>query len=269
MTIFEFHDYRVFLRKHIERLPRNGRGEINQMARSAGIHPSLLSQILAGTKNLSLEQAQLIASHLGLTTQETEYFLNLVLYQRAGTANLKTFFKEKLNNLKQASLELSQRVRQDRQLSEEEKSILYSHWLYLAVWLFTSIGSGKSLEDIASRFEISRERATEIINFLLSTNLCILDHGTYKMGSQSVHVGRASPHVHKHHTNWRIRAVDASDKISADELMYTAPMSVSKNDFKKIRERLTEVIKEVTDSAIASKAEDLVYFGLDFFWIKK
>ena len=46
-------------------------------------------------------------------------------------------------------------------------------------------------------------------------------------------------------------------------------MSISKSDFKTVRARLAEVIKEVTDIAIESKAEDMVYFGLDFFWIKK
>lgn len=53
------------------------------------------------------------------------------------------------------------------------------------------------------------------------------------------------------------------------EVMYTAPMSISRTDFTKIRSRLAEVIKEVTNTAIHSKAEDIVYFGIDFFWIKK
>ena len=207
--------------------------------------------------------------HLDLTVHETEFFLNLVQYQRAGTTKLQNYFKDKLNSLKAASVELSQRIRQDRQISEEEKSILYSHWLYLAIWLYTSVDEGKTLEEICGRFEISRERATEITSFLLSTSLCSLEKTVFVMGAQSVHLERLSPHLHKHHTNWRLRAIDASDEISVDELMYTAPMSISKSDFNKIRERLAEVIKEVTDTAIHSKAEHMVYFGIDFFWIKK
>jgi uncharacterized protein (TIGR02147 family) len=269
MNIFEFLDYRSFLREYIKQLPKRGHGEINKMAKAAAIHPSLLSQILSGEKNLSLEQAQRIAVYIDLTIQEMDYLLNLVQFQRSGTHELKSFFRQKLNLLKLASTELSQQVRQDQQLTEEEKSILYSHWLYLAVWLFTSIGDGKALEDVGVQFGITRERAVEILNFLVATKLCVLDRGRYQMGSQSIHVGRGSPHLHKHHTNWRIRAIEASDKIDLDELMYSAPISVSKSDFAKIKDRLTEVIKEATDLALASSAEEVVYFGLDFFRIKK
>ena len=89
------------------------------------------------------------------------------------------------------------------------------------------------------------------------------------MGPQSVHLARTSPHLHQHHANWRLRAISSSDKISAEELMYTGPMSLSLSDFKKLRLRLAEVVKEVTDVAILSEAEDMACFNLDFFWIRK
>ena len=269
MNIFEFKDYRLFLKKKIYSLPKKGRGEINRIAKAAGVHPSLISQILMSEKNLSLEQAQLISEHFDLTNQENEYFLLLVQFQRAGTQKLQTYFEKKLTSLRITSIEISERVRQDRQLTEEEKSVIYSHWIYLSVWLYSSIGSGKTLYDVSQRFELTRERANEILSFLVHTRLCILENEIFKMGSQSIHISRESPHLYRHHTNWRLRAVEASDKISADELMYTAPMSISKSDFKKLRARLIEIIKEVTDMAIDSAAEEMVYFGLDFFWIKK
>lgn len=269
MNVFEYLDYRSFLRNYIDHLPKRGRGEINKMAAFLAVHPSLLSQILSDQKNLSLEQAQLMAEHLGLTTQETEYFLCSVQFQRAGTAKLRTYFKEKLTQLKNNSIELSERVRQDRQLTEEEKSIFYSHWLYAAIWLQTSLFEGQTLDQVVERFEISRERAAEILRFLVETQLCVLEKGRYLMGPQSIHLSRTSVHLTKHHTNWRLRAIEASDKISQDEMMYTAPISVSKADFKKIRARLADVIKELTDVVIKSEAEEIACFNLDFFLIKK
>ena len=218
---------------------------------------------------MSLEQAQLMAEYLGFTFQETEYFLCSVQFQRAGTTKLRVYFKEKLNVLQKSSLELSERVRQDRQLSEEEKSIFYSHWLYASIWLQTSLLGGQTLDQVVKRFEISRERAVEILQFLAETQLCVFENGYYVMGPQSIHLPRNSVHLTKHHTNWRLRAIEASDKISQEELMYTAPISVSKADFKKIRNRLADVIKEVTDIAIKSEAEELASFNLDFFRIRK
>src|SRR4051794_16485735 len=100
MSIFEFLDYRRFLRRHIDHLPKKGRGEVSRIAQAAGVHPSLLSQVLTGDKNLSLEQAQIIAEYLDLTHQETEYFLLMVQHQRAGTAKLRTYFAAKMDQVK-------------------------------------------------------------------------------------------------------------------------------------------------------------------------
>lgn len=269
MNIYDFVDYRAFLRAYIAKLPKKGRGEINRWAVLIGVHPSLLSQTLSDTKNISLEQAQLLCEGLGLTPQEVEYFLCSVQLQRAGTSKLQNYFKEKLFQLKNAAVEISQRVRQDRSLSDEEKSIFYSHWLYAAMWLLTSLKGGQTLDEVVSKFQITRARALDILNFLAETQLCVVANGRYSMGPQSLHLDRKSPHVTKHHTNWRLRAIEASDKISEDEMMYTAPLSLSKADLKKIRGRMMEVIKEVTETAIPSEAEELVCFNLDLFFIKK
>jgi uncharacterized protein (TIGR02147 family) len=268
MTIFEYRDYRPFIRDYIASLPGRGRGEINRIATYIGVHPSLLSQTLSDSKNLNLEQVQLIGEYLRLTPPETDYLLCLAEYQRAGTPKLKRYFHERLEQQKAISSELSQRVRQDAQLSEEEKSIFYSHWAYAAAWLATSLHGGSPLEEITATLNFERERCVEILNFLVRTQLCVLKAGRYSMGPQSVHLARGSAHLPRHHTNWRLRAIEASDKISVEELMYTAPISISSEDFRKIRERLAEVIKEVTEIAIPSEAEEIVCFNIDFFRFK-
>ncbi len=269
MNIFETDDYRRFLRSFIAKLPKKGRGEINRLAQFSKVHPSLISQVLNGLKDLSLEQAQLVCEYLDLTNQETEYFLTLVQFQRAGTAKLRKYYKQKLMDIREKSLEISQHVRHDRDLTEEEKSIFYSHWLYAAIWLLTSLPNGRSLDEVSHHFEINRERATEILHFLADTHLCLVENGRYKMGPQSIHLPRGSVHLTKHHTNWRLRAIEASDNIAQEELMYTAPLSVSRSDFNKIRNRLAEIIKEVTDQAIGSEAEAIACFNMDFFWVRK
>jgi len=51
--------------------------------------------------------------------------------------------------------------------------------------------------------------------------------------------------------------------------MYTAPISLSRDDFKKIRSRSAELVKEVTEVAIHSEAEILTCFDIDFFSIER
>jgi uncharacterized protein (TIGR02147 family) len=268
MTIFDFSDYRAYLRKYISLLPKKGRGSINRMASAMGVHPSLLSQVLADDKHLNLEQGQQLALYLGLADVEEDYFLTMILYQRAGTEALKKYHRKKLEALKQHANELVDQIKQDRKLGEEEKAVFFSHWHYNAVWLMTSIGEGKNLDEIVQNLQISRERAKGIIDFLVKSHLCIAGSGYFKMGPQSIHLERSSPFIFRHHTNWRLRALERNHQLSANELMYTGPISLSKADFEVIRNKLTEVIKNFTQTAVDSPAEDMACLNLDFFWIK-
>ena len=51
--------------------------------------------------------------------------------------------------------------------------------------------------------------------------------------------------------------------------MYTAPMSISQTDFKKIRSRLAEIIKEVTDVAINQRQKRWFILGSIFSGLKR
>jgi uncharacterized protein (TIGR02147 family) len=268
MTIYSYTDYRLFLGAYLTKLPHKGRGEVTRMAQAIGVTPSLLSQVLSESKNLNLEQAQELCEYLELTSHESEHFLLMVQYQRAGTKKLGDYFKKKLQLSFEASIEVKQKVRQDKNLTDNDKALFYSHWLYVAIWLFTSIGKGKSLEDVASEFKLSREEASKILHFLTNTGLTLYENEKYTMGPQSIYISRESPHLIRHHTNWRLRAIEACDKITTDEMIVTAPISLSESDFKKVRARLSEVLKEVVDTAIASDADRVACFNLDFFWVR-
>ena len=270
MSVFNFSDYRAFLRDSIARLPKNGYGEVNRIAKYCDVHPSLISQVLGETKHLNLEQAQLAGEYLGLTNHESEFLLNLVQLERAGTEKLKKFFRGRIETLKKSSAELSQRIRQDRTLTEIEISTFYSHWLYAAVWVLTSLGHGATVAEAAEWAHVSRERATEVLQFLAQTGLCVQNENRFEIGPHSIHLPRGSVHLPKHHANWRIKAIEASDQISSEELMYSAPLSISKENFSRVREKLADAIKDVAEHSVGSEvAEGVACFNLDFFWLKK
>ena len=86
----------------------------------------------------------------------------------------------------------------------------------------------------------------------------------YKMGSQSTFIGRKSPMVGRHHSNWRIKAIEKSTEISEKELMFTGPLTCSHKDAEIIREKMAKTIQEISEIVKDSPAEDLFYMGLDF-----
>jgi len=77
-------DYRSFLLSVVED-PEKTRGYRKRLADEAGCQPSYLSQMLKGSVELTLEQAERLCGFWKLDELEAEIFLNLVLMGRAGS----------------------------------------------------------------------------------------------------------------------------------------------------------------------------------------
>lgn len=269
MSIFNHLDTKSYLRYYISELPRKGRGEGTKIARHLKVSTTLVSQILAGEKSFTPEQAQGLCDYLGLQGLEADYLTFLVQQDRAGTLELKRYWKNKLDELRSQAVKLANRVQPKRVLNENDRAIFYSSSLYSAIRLFTSVGEeGKSLLDICERFDLSRAKASDILKFLVDRGLCAELKERYFLGDQSTHLEFGSPHLARHLSNWRLRSIQQSENLTQKELMYTAPVSLSKDDFELLREEMVEFIKKFLEKVHASPAEEIACFNMDFFWIK-
>jgi uncharacterized protein (TIGR02147 family) len=268
--IFEFDNYRTYLSEFLKKLPKRGYGEARKIAAHLEVGSTFVSQVFHGSKDLSLEQADILADYLGLVGLERDYFILLVEKERAGTKRLKQYWNSKLEELKKSSLKISNRVSHHRTLTDEEKSVFYSSFIYSCIHTYTSTAKrGRSLEEVRNRFELSRSRANEILKFLCDIGLCKENEGYFHVTDHHTHVPKGSPHLLKHHANWRIKAIQYSEELSDEELMYTANISISKKDFQKIRDAIVQLIKTMVNTAQESDPEEIAQFNLDYFWIRK
>lgn len=267
MRIFEFNDYRDFLKKYIVALPKQGRGEISKMAEALQIAQPLMSQIIGGVKGLNLEQADLLSEYLQFAEKEKAYLFTLVQIERAGRQTLKKYFIKQRDSLKKEALDVRTVISTERKLNEVEKSIFYSSWLYQAVRLLTSMEKQEyaTVESIGSKLGYDRAKIGEIMSFLLSTGLCVEQNGKLVMGPASTHLEHSSPQLARHHMNWRHKAIQKFDQIPEDELVFTAPMTLSRADFQKLREEILQLIKSMYSTVKASPAEELACLNIDFF----
>lgn len=269
MDFTKFNKYRSFIRGYLEvRAPR-ARGEITRLAEFAGIHPTFVSQVLAGTKEFSMEQGFSVAEYLELTESERTYFLLLLQRDRAGTKKLKDYFNSQLNEFRKSLLLVSSQLKEHRQLMDEDRAIFYSSWLYAAIRLYCSVGNGPTLEDICSYFGLRRQKAIKILEFLVSTDLVNYEKGSYRLGSQHTHLPSDSPFIVRHHMNWRTKALQRHDNVSNEEIAFTAPMSIAKEDFQKIREKILECIKDSIEIAKKSDAKELAFLNIDWLWVNE
>ncbi len=267
MSILQYDNYREAIRDLIKARPKKGRGEIANISNYLGVAPTLVSQILSGNRELSLEQAIQIAEYFQLSDVERDLFITQVLKERSGTPTLQKYWFEKLTKLKEESQTVKVKFKAQKELSDEAKSIFYSSYLYSAIRIYCSLKEGKNLQEICKKFDLARERALEIIAFLSKHKLLIESRGIYSLGLQNVHVSKGSPYVSMHHRNWRSKGVEYIEDANKTDLFFTCPCSLDEEAYAKLKESVLNLIEETGNRVRASDPEKFVCLNIDLFQI--
>jgi uncharacterized protein (TIGR02147 family) len=95
MSIFDYTDYKAYVKDWLASQPRKGRGILRRMAEHLKMSSTMLSHVFQGDKHLSVEAVSDLVEFMGLGEDEFEYLLLLVLYGRAGSFNLQERLKKK------------------------------------------------------------------------------------------------------------------------------------------------------------------------------
>ena len=264
-SIYEFDDYRKFLAKQLLVMPNQGYGQMSKLASHLGVHATLISQILKEHKNLTIDQAALVADFFGLNEVETEFLVLLVSLDRAGNWAAKNIYKKQLQRIKDQMQNISQRVTVAAKLSEEQRAVFYSDWAYSAIRQSVSLPGIDSVDTIAEFLQIPRNRVQYFLDFLVKTGLCFNVKGKLKAGPASTHIEAKSPWVRVHHANWRQRAMHSLDKNKTGNLYYTSPMTLSRADAKLVHEKIIQFIEQINTIADPSPSESLFCLNIDWF----
>ena len=138
-NIFEFGDYKSFINLWISNKGKAGRGEFRRISKALHIHPTLVSHIFRGDKELSMEQASLLCRYLELDSFETDFLLLLVQRAKSGSVELSKILDRQITQYQNRAKSLVNRVTSNMKLTEEDKAIFYSNWYYSGIRLLTSI----------------------------------------------------------------------------------------------------------------------------------
>lgn len=265
--IFTQSETSKLLRSFIASQPQKGRGLVKLLAEHLGVASPQVSQFLSGVKTITMDQAYLIGRYFSWSELEMEYWLTLVDWERASHHEVKKHFKKKLESLKQESLKVSKAVAATTELNDADKGQFYSSWIYSGIRLFCSVGEGKRIDEIHQAFsEFPPADINAVVEFLLQRQLLKKSGLLYEMGTQRTFVSKGSPFLKQHHTNWRLRAVERANFISDEEMMFTAPLSISESGFKKVRRELQDWIKHISDNLVSyGDAERVACLNIDFF----
>lgn len=264
-SVFDYENYRHFLKDWVKSRSRNGRGQMSAIAKYLNTSTVSVSYIFNGSRNLTEEQCLDLGDYLGLNENEADYFLLLVRHARAGSHKLEQKIRQQLLQLSIEAQKVKSRVPRHHELAKAEQEKFYSNWYYSAVRLLTSIEGYQSTDAIADSLRLPRTRAREVIDFLVNCGLCAGQDGSLRMGPQRTHIDAKSALVSRHHTNWRLKAIESVDTIRDDELFFTGPMTISEQTFSEIRSELVDLIARITKMVEPSKSEILACVNFDLF----
>lgn len=265
VSIFEYRDYKKFLLDWIARAPHAGRGLRKQIADAIGCQTPFITHVLGGDYHLSAEQADACGRWLELGEKEIEYFVLLVLRDRAGTLSLRKMLDRQIIERREGQSLLKKRVKIQQSLSEIDQVTYYSSWHYAAIHLAVLDASLRTVEALQSKFQIPVARLLGILEFLCAKGLLKKEKNCYRTTENFLYLDPHSPLIQHHHTNWRLKAIDAVTVRNPNEIHYSGVLSLSHEDYEWVRGKLSTLLEETADRLKNSADEKLAVLNFDLF----
>ncbi|MET0282891.1 MAG: TIGR02147 family protein [Polyangiales bacterium] len=213
--VFDFDDYRAFLRAHYAHKKASGRGfSLRVFSRLAGLTSSnYLKLVMDGDRNLGAEAAERFASACGLEASRASYFVELVALQQAKTQPERERAYEHLRS--------HRRFRQAHPL-DDEYAAYHAHWYVPAV---RELAARKDFEAdpkwIAARLmpAITSRQATRALKVLRELGLLVEDKGKLRQAHALVKTPDKplSHHVVRFHRVMMERAAEALDLVPREQ----------------------------------------------------
>ncbi len=265
ISIFQYFDYRPYLKEVLASGKGGGWGKQSELAEALKCNSAYLSRVIKGIAELSLEQGYRANSYLGHTDAEAEYFLLQIQFARAGTSELKSYFKRKLEQARLENHNLGKRLKGVQKLSEKQQAKYYSAWFYAAIHVATSVPSLQTVDSLSTFFRLPKKTISDALVFLQEINVLERHGEKYKISSYQVHLGNSSDQIRQHHTNLRVKVIEAIQQETPADMHYSSIVSVSVDDVEKAKEIAVRAIEDIRSLVKTSKEETVLCYNFDLF----
>lgn len=268
-TIYDFETYRDFLRYKLE-VESEKWGAKKRLAEHIGCSATFLSQVLNQQSDFSVEQIFRLSDFYQLSKDDRQFLILIHQKDRSATQEVKAYFLEEMKSVLEKRLNLSKRLDRKSTLNEKDRAIYYSSWLYMAVHFAVGFNGCESRIAIKELFKnIPFEKLEKILNFLISISLIKEEKNKLSTGTEFMWLENNSPWITKHHTSWRIKALEDLDKESPFDVHFSSLCTISKSDVLKIKNIFMDVIKKNSEIIKHSKEERMYVINIDFFDLLK
>ncbi len=265
MDIFKYSSYKKYIKDYLNNLPKKGRGEFKIISELIQVHSTMLSHILNGKSNFTLDQAYLFAQYLNLNDLETEFFLTLIDLEKCSNFKLKDYLNEKLKKIQYQAKNLKNRVNKSSELNESQKAVYYSSTIFGMIRLLSNIPQFQNIKKIKSTLDLPDNEFNFALQFLIESGLVVKTGENIKPGLQNTVLSADSYLIWQHHRNWRIKGFERHGKKKGNECFITAPLTISESDSAIVREKIMSFISEISKISSNSNPEKMACINIDWF----
>ncbi len=265
LNIFDFSDYKTFLKTYIDK--STSRGIIKDLALAAHVHRPYLSKVLNGDIHLLPDQLYGICNFIKLIEAESEFLLLLLEKDRSNKSNYKKYIERKINNIRKAEEEKTKAYGRDTSVLkiDEDAWIYYSHWIYPMVHIAVSIPHLQRVEALSKVFEQRPERILQVLTQLLKMGFVKKEKDQWKWTQGSWHTSQSDPRTLLIHRQLRDLSHQNYQEYPKEGLYFSVVQSISENDFKELNKSIVRWIDKFNKTAAPSKPEVPVVFCCDFY----
>ena len=271
LPIYSFKKYRAYLRHVLKEAPSKSQrhGSLSKASTAMGCQASYLSRVLAENAHLSPEQLVRFAHYTALNDSEVRYLIYLSLLERGGNPTYLKHLNAELTSLRNEQNQLKSRFKTTKEVSTEYQEEFYSRWYYCALHIAFYIKEFQAPQKAQKLVGLSDSQFQQALKFLLKAGFIEENaEGRIVAKASRYHLGSDSPTLLKHHTNWRLRALQAIEAPKENDFHYTSVISLSEKDLPQVREIFLEAIERTRALVKASEPEErIASYTIDFFEI--
>jgi len=264
MTIFSIEDYRSIIREKIEE-NKALRGYQARLSEAAGVHSSYISRVINSHVQLTLDQAANLAEFWQLESDETDYFLDLVLLERSSSTVLKARTQKRLSAIRRSHENLASRFSNSRVLEAQDNSIYYSAWYFSAVHMLLTIPQYRSAKEISIRLLLSKELVQTVLETLEKLGLVHLVGSQWRVLQFDLHTPKDAVWARAHHGHWRQKSALKIQEFDSEATHYSGVHTLSKSDAVKLKHHVLQFLEKSRKIIAPSPEEKLFFLGCDFY----
>lgn len=265
LSIYSYDSYKQYFNEWVLAQPKHGHGEYRRLALALNVSTTMVSQIFNSEKELSMEMACEVCDYLVFNDDESEYFLLLVEYSKAGSHKLKKRLIKQIKERQEKAKKLENRLKKDQVLDEAVKQIYYENWIYPAIRILTDIPEINTAEQIAERLQLPKNFIMKSLNYLIKNNIVIQKGDKLSMGPAHIYLSPNDANLTKHLNNWRVLGFNKMNMKNEENFFYSGQYALSEEVAAMIRKKLPDFIEEILKQVKPSPSETTRCLSIDFF----